>query len=506
MEQLQISAAERKRVGTIALSVFFWGLLAHAYGFFNLTISHDSLNEFYLFHDMSYYAGSAAQWKIALGRFLFPVYALLFRGQTVSPWFAGGLAMVWVILAVWAVSHVFDIREGWLLVLVSGIFTANLSVSALTASFLHDLDADLFAVLAAVCAVLLWKQGGKRSLFVIPLVLIVLAIYQSMLSVYVALVIFVCILMLADGADAKDVFLSGLRAVGLMAAAGILYFLISKLVCTLCGLELTQQENGLANMLGSGSGPITLLVDTYRSWIEVFLLQPPRINTLYNGILFLAAFVCAVQILRSGIPAVSKVLCVVLAAVLPVGMNVSAFLNNGVVHLLMLYASWLMYLLILLLCRRTDQPGKHRLQYLCGALVLLVLCSNARFSNALYTRKNMEQEATLSLMTRVVNRLEHTEGYVSGETEVALLGGPAPVVTPGFSQTFEIIGAMLPSPITNADFYDAYFQYILQYPIHLADAERRDALAEQLAELPAFPDADCVTWQDGTLILKVSDS
>lgn len=506
MDRLQLSAAERRRLGTIVLSVFFWGLLAHAYGFFNLTITHDSMNEFYLFHDMGYYAGNAAQWKIALGRFLFPVYAMLFRGQTVAPWFAGALAMVWLVLAVWATSHVFEIREGWLLALVSGIFTANLSVSALTASYLHDLDADMFAVLAAVCAVLVWKRGGRTSLLAIPLVLVVLGIYQSMLSVYVALVIFVCILMLADGADPKAVFLSGLRAVGLMAAAGVLYFLISKVICSVCGIELTQQENGLANMLGSGSGPITLLLDTYRSWIEVFLLQPPRINTLYNGILFLTAFGCAIQILRSRIPAVSKLLCVVLAAVLPVGMNISAFLNNGVVHLLMFYASWLMYLLILLLCRRTAKPGRHWLQALCGALVVLVLFSNARFSNTLYTRKNIEQEATLSLMTRVINRLERTEGYVPGETEVALLGAPAPVTTPGFSQTFEIVGAMLPSPITNADFYDAYFQYILQYPIHLADAERREALAEQLKSLPAFPDTNCTTWQDGTLVLKVSDS
>ena len=68
---------EKNRLTTIFLATFLWGLAAHGYALLNFTISHDSLNEFWVFHSMGYYSGSVAQWKIALGRFLTPVYQLL---------------------------------------------------------------------------------------------------------------------------------------------------------------------------------------------------------------------------------------------------------------------------------------------------------------------------------------------------------------------------------------------------------------------------------------------
>ena len=95
---------EKNRFATIFLATFLWGLAAHGYALLNFTISHDSLNEFWVFHSTGYYSGSVAQWKIALGRFLTPVYQLLFRGETVAPWYSGMLALVWIALAVWVTA------------------------------------------------------------------------------------------------------------------------------------------------------------------------------------------------------------------------------------------------------------------------------------------------------------------------------------------------------------------------------------------------------------------
>lgn len=495
---------EKNRLCTIFLATLVWGLAAHGYALLNFTVSHDSMNEFWIYQQISYYSGTAAQWKIALGRFLSPVYQLLFRGETVTPWFGGMLALLWIALAVWGTACLFGIRERWLLIFTSGIFTVNLSVTALTASYLHDLDADMFAVLAAVCAVLLWKQGGWRQLFAIPMLVITLGIYQSMLSVYISFVIFLCILHLAQNSNAKSVFLDGLRAIGIMASAGIMYLLLSKAACALCGLTLTQQENGLVNMLDGSMGLFGLLLGTFTSWLSLFATDPPRINSVFNLLLFFSALMLVVDILRSkDIPIPNKLLILLLGLLLPFGANVSAFLNNGEVHLLMLYAAWFLYLLILLLCRRVSQK-KPKTLLLCGLLVFLILFSNIRFANELYTRKDQERQATLSLMTRVCTRMEQTEGYIPGETEVAILGTPVVQQQPGYSQTYEITGALFPTPITTEDFYGAYFSNILQTPIRLCDAQRREELAAEAEALPAFPDQNCIAWIDGTLVLKLS--
>ncbi len=495
---------EKNRFTTIFLATFLWGLAAHGYALLNFTISHDSLNEFWVFHSMGYYSGSVAQWKIALGRFLTPVYQLLFRGETVAPWYSGMLALVWIALAVWVTAWVFDIRERWLLIFTCGIFTVNLSSTAFTATYLSDLDANMFAVLAAVCAVFFWKQGGRRQLFAIPMLVVTLGLYQSLLSVYISFVIFLCILRLADGDQVKAVFPDGLRAIGLMAVGGVLYLLLSKAACALAGLTLTQQENGLANMLGGDSSIIALLITTFTSWLSLFAIEAPRINGIFNALLFLSAFLLVVDILRSKqIPTANKVLILLLGILLPFGANVSTFLNSGKVHLLMFYAAWLLYLLILLLCRRVSDR-KPKALLLCSLLIGLVLFSNIRFSNQLYTRKDQERQAALSLMTRVTDRIEQTEGYVPGETEVAILGAPDVDPLSGYDQTYEITGAIFSTPITNEDFYDAYFTTVLQNPIRLCDSQRREELAAQAQALPSFPSAGCITWIDGTLVIRLS--
>lgn len=493
---------EKDRLCTIFLAVLAFGLLAHGYGFLNFTISHDSLGEFWTFQQMGYYDGTAAQWKIALGRFLCPVYQLIFRGETVAPWFSGMLALLWTGLAVWGVACLFHVRQRWLLIFTCGIFIANLSVTALTASYLHDLDADMFAVLASVLAAVFWQRGGWRQLAAIGLLVITLGIYQSMVSVYISLVIFLCILRLAEPEPVRAVFLDGLRAVGLLAAAGVVYLLLSKAACALSGLTLTQQENGMANMLSGDTGVFRLLADTCITWLSVFLTESPRINALFHGLLFLVSLAALVDVFRRrALPLGNKLLLALLLLLLPLGMNVSTFLNNGEVHLLMLYAAWLVYLLALLLCRRSGRPG---LILCCGLLLSLVLFSNIRFSNELYTRRNLEAQSTLSLMTRVSDRLERTEGYVPGQTEVAILGTPDFPHHPGYYPTYETTGAIFTSPITTEDFYGAYFSTVLQAPIRLCDAQRREALARQAADLPAFPDGSCTAWIDGTLVLKLS--
>lgn len=491
---------EKERLSTIFFATFALGLLAHGYALLNFTVSHDSMNEFWMHQEMGYYSGTAAQWKIALGRFIAPLYQLLFRGETVVPWFSGMLALFWAALAVWGVACLFRVRERWLLIFICGIFTVNLSFAALAASYLHDLDSYLFAVLAAVAGTLCWKRGSWRQLLAIPLLVIALGIYQSMISVYISLVIFASMLALADKKEVKAVFLDGLRAMGLLAAAGIGYLIAAKAVCALSGVPLTQQENGMANMLSGSASVLSLLRATCASWLDLFVTQAPRINTLFNALLFLATLPllwAALKPLSWG----SRMLFVILALLLPLGMNVAAFLNRGEVHLLMLYAAWLMYLLPLLLCRRRGKPG---LTLVCGLLIGLVLFSNIRFANQLYVRKDQERQATLSLMSRVCDRIEQTPGYVPGQTQVAILGTPDFPMQPQYAATYEIVGSMSTSPITTEDFYAGYFSVVLRSPIRLCDAHRREELAQQAQALPPFPAADCTAWIDGTLVVRLT--
>nr|WP_072515135.1 hypothetical protein [Ndongobacter massiliensis] len=70
----------------LLLFTFFWGLLAHAYGFLNGFFTHDGLN--------ALIADSTEElWKVELGRFLVPVYRQLVRSAVTTPWVIGVIGL-----------------------------------------------------------------------------------------------------------------------------------------------------------------------------------------------------------------------------------------------------------------------------------------------------------------------------------------------------------------------------------------------------------------------------
>ncbi len=204
---------EKNRLLTVIVAVFIWGIVAHAYGFLNMTISHDSLFEFYV-------SKRDVLHRIELGRFVTPVYQLIFHGRINLPWLNGLLSLCWLSVSVWLTIQIFNITNKIAIILISGVFTVNITVTALVATYIHDLDADLFGVMLAVCMVYLWHKGGKKVWFGIPLIAGVLGLYQSMLSVAIALVMISSIMTLLEGEQASKVIKKGLQAIVIMIIGG----------------------------------------------------------------------------------------------------------------------------------------------------------------------------------------------------------------------------------------------------------------------------------------------
>ena len=252
---------ERQRLLASFAAVFLFGLLAHGYAFTNFTVSHDSLNEMFLSGDIRYAAGSVADWKISLGRFLYPAYRTVFSGGAGTPWLSGVLSLVWVSLAVYLVSRLFSVDNALLLAVIGALFVTNVSYSALAATYIYDLDGDMLAMLLAVCAAYLLLRGTlrRRALAVIPIVGS-LALYQAMISVTVSLVMIACILRLLENESAKAVFFDGLKAVGILFIGGAAYYILVRAVCSASGVALDGGYNSLLSLARppAGSRPINL--------------------------------------------------------------------------------------------------------------------------------------------------------------------------------------------------------------------------------------------------------
>ncbi len=201
---------------------FIWGFVAHGYMFSNNSVSHDSLGELI-----------AMDWiletKQASGRVFWPVYRLLFVGRMAQPWLSGILSLLYFGFAAFLICKVFSIHSNFLLALTCGTLTVNISVIALTSTYIQDLDADALAMLCAVAAVFCWNMHRFGFLAGIPFITISLGLYQSFISVTITLAIFVCIKELYSGVSAKNVFVKGLRAISMLIAGGLFYLCVLKL-------------------------------------------------------------------------------------------------------------------------------------------------------------------------------------------------------------------------------------------------------------------------------------
>lgn len=306
---LRITGERQPLLASFA-AVFLFGLLAHGYAFTNFTVSHDSLNEMFLSGDIRYAAGSVADWKISLGRFLYPAYRTVFSGGAGTPWLSGVLSLVWVSLAVYLVSRLFSVDNALLLAVIGALFVTNVSYSALAATYIYDLDGDMLAMLLAVCAAYLLLRGTlrRRALAVIPIVGS-LALYQAMISVTVSLVMIACILRLLENESAKAVFFDGLKAVGILFIGGAAYYILVRAVSSASGVAL---DGGYNSLLSLGRMTPDLLPEavrsTYDTWARSTVRQPvfvplpvTRAGHLLLAVLTLAAAACF--LLRKRLPA-----------------------------------------------------------------------------------------------------------------------------------------------------------------------------------------------------------
>ena len=86
----------------------------------------------------------------------------------------------------------------------------------------------------------------------------------------------------------------------------------------------------------------------------------------------------------------------------------------------MIYAFQYVYILAILLMQYRN--GKRWLPIALAVMLGLISWSNLIFANQLYLKKALQEEAALSLMTRVVDDIEDFEGYIPGQTPVAFVG------------------------------------------------------------------------------------
>ena len=529
MEEMMISSNGNRKQNRFWLifslaSTYLWGLAAHAYFLFDNNFTHDSLFEL----NAAVYSNV---FKYASGRFLVPFYRELFRTDITLPWLVGILGLLWIGLTVFFIIRIFHIQSKTLCFLVAGVFTSNLTVSAIIATYLHDFDCDMLALLCATAAVYLWKNCPKGEFLGAILIAISLGLYQSYVFVSVTLVIMVCVFALLDGDSFRTVLFRGFRAIAMIFLGGVFFLIASKVVSNLMHITLSSEFSKLGERSLEFAPKVFLdySIGAYKNWANhlwnAYSTYPGNIVKVITLLLFgISAISLAVGLLQKSVHKWEKLLCLVLIILFPYGANLIYVMFLGACHDLMIYAIWLFYLFALLLADRLAKQWKDREQaskpmaktgsytkVLCMVLVFILLYGNVQLSNGMYLEKDVQYDAYLSLMTRVTGRMEQEPDYIPDETPVVFIGLPEDwnENIPGFEKNDLITGMWATDLIFDPQpqRFQVYFDYVLCTPIKLADDEQWLVMRDkaEVQAMPNYPAQGCIKMLDGILVVKLGD-
>ncbi len=501
------------------LATFVLGMMAHGYCYLNDIFSHDSMLIFQNDNDA----------KHGMGRFLTGIYREI-RGPFTAPWLIGIFSLVWLSFAVYLLIKLFDMKQIIYIVITAALLATNYSLTLLNATYIHDADCYMLSVLLAVAGAYLTIRYFYGFIPGGICLAASMAFYQANLPIAFMILLLWFIKKTLGNENWKRIFAYCGQALGAGVTAflaykiGIWWFVLRR------GISIEGGYNsisGVGDFAGVNIG--TLCLETIKYVYDFFVtINAYNITRVRNAtfILVLCAIGILVVLLVKGKVSVwNKIASVVAVLAIPLVINSVYFISkgmSGMFHHLMIYPFCMLHFSVLFFMndfRNCDNLiKKDELRTLGkwlerGAVLLfiIIILNNVTMANDIYLKKSLESKATLSLMTRVVDRMEETEGYVPGETEVVIVGEVINSTLnrsrEGFDRYNVFTGQAVPYSVTYYKTYAQYFHYILGYPVKMVDEGLRNEYMgrEEVKEMPVFPAMGSTKMLDGKLIVKMGN-
>lgn len=521
------------------LTTLFFCFLAHGYRFANNILSHDALLE--VVQDDS-------AWQIALGRIMHPILILL-RGGICSPWLICFLETVWLILTVCFIADLLDIRSETRIAVLSGIVVCSHAFISTNAAFLQCADFYAFALFMSVLGVWLIKQDGmfKTDAGIICLVLC-LGTYQAYICVTLALIVMLAIRKLSDGEYWHSIARNLFKYALVLFASAFLYLVGWKMLQHILGIWTADTYNGMAH-LGDYSDIsfVSVIITCYKNFFDFFINPRPFSTMAFRNINMSILWKWLIRLMNSAIfiklginmyrinrrnryvcnsdgesrqqRICGNILILFLFVVYPLCCNFVCLMSKGMEHDLMTFAFICPYILAIMFDDsvaemnsgpriNTSDCSTHGIRwfirYATPILLSVIIWSNIVYANQTYYKKSLQEQSAISMMTRIVNDIEHCEGYIPGATPVAFIGSfensPYTMELSGFTDITPYGMGQTALTYFGTDY--AMLKYVINVNMNLT---RVDDLDEEMYSMPCYPENGSVNYIGDVLIIKISD-
>lgn len=494
----------RQLLLTALIATVIFSLAAHMFAFSNIFFNHDSLR-------FVAYLREFTTW-LDVGR---PFITLMdtLAGTVSAPWLMGLMFTIWMFLASVFVIRLFQIRNTFSRVLVCGLLCTNITLSNVCALFTFVISDYSFALMMAIASVWLFLCCRHGELLGVYCMTLSMLIYQAYFTAALTFAFLVVIRSLVNSETALGVVQRGIRYLVLMAMSFCLYYATWTVLCNVYSVEKGRMGDSTLFY-----GPMFFLKRFMGSFSDYFQTRltsqnflgrlAPAINLLAFGLalLWLLGWLMDKQLPKS-----NKFLLALSICLLPAAFNTAYifFIQTTQSHYAVGKEILGIFLLLCLSCPAPAFPVQRRSQAAALLLASALLWQNIVYSNELYIKMDMNKEATVSIFTRIIERVEQLDGYIPGTTPVAFSGSLVnnTFVSPGrkgyewFSP--QSVGAATYDYTTS--WTTVYFiRDYLNYPMNHAQVPSGDAEVAVIQAMPAFPFHGSIAWVGDTVVVKLS--
>lgn len=488
---------EQRQVVFVVLISLIFGVIAHGFGFSNLILSHDSL----------YLRQGDIFGQLELGRFLQPVYVYLFRGIIVTPYLITLFAFCFLVLTNLVVIVILDIKEFASIILTCGLMVTNLVVTLLIATYVNYVDLFMLSLLLSVLAVFVTYRYKHGVVTGIVLLVLSMGLYQAYIQVAVCLFLFLILRLILRKEEIRKVLQTGIKYISVLLSSLILYYVVWKFLLFVTGTHASDSYNGLTGVGHyEGIGAISSLLGQTYWFVGKTFLFPKNFHSNLVSVLNVCIIVLSLiwvirYVLQRKVRGWSLFVLIVVMAIFPFGIGVVYFISKGLMHDLMIYSFFFVYIFALVGIKRS------RSRLVVRFAIGVILFCNVVFANQIYVKKHLEFEGSLAVMARVLDRIEQVPEYVAGVTPVIFVGdinnGPLAVKRVTFSHFYDGTGLGSYYSLT----YDtyAYAEEILGYPLIRGDISKEFVEQDVIDRMEYFPALNSCQLVDGVIVVKFSD-
>lgn len=531
------------------LSCFLLGLLVHMPVLLSDIPNHDGLDSMYFDQNM-----------ITSGRWFLTV-ACGFSSYFTVPWVIGIIGLFFLGCGAAALCEFLEIRQGWAIVLCSGLLVTFPALCA-TFAYVFTLDGYMLALLLAVLAALFTKKYRLGFLPGAICLAFSMGTYQAYLAVTMILSVFAVLELFVAGeekfarlafasggkdgdakrkADFRARFLSALHYL-YMGVIGVgLYYGLLQLLLWVQGKELAgyQGIDGMVSGAAAESGLLFTLVKMYKDFVGFTFGG----NVLFQNIFTLiACVVLALAVFGTAIFAVGErkwwknpiafVIIGVMVLVMPVITNIILLVSPNVTYHLLMRYQWVLFLIGAVALASNvsgtetiavgeavsdEKAENHKrvwpfvIQWCACVAAFVLVFGYAVTDNIAYSNLQKKYEKTYAYCMRLLDRIEQTEGYYHG-IPIAMIG----VVGNEQFPTTDLTGGVTSNIIgMNGDYllytgvnYREFMEHYLGATLNILPAEAMGEMyySEEYTAMDSFPGENSIRIIDGVMYIKTENT